>query len=43
MQEIRQYVNNNRQRFLEELFELLRFQSISADPSHKGDMIKAAN
>lgn len=43
MQEIRQYVNNNKQRFLEELFELLRFQSISADPSHKGDMIKAAN
>lgn len=43
MQEISQYVNDNKQRFLEELFELLRFQSISADPKYKGDMLKTAD
>lgn len=43
MQEISQYVNNNKQRFLEELFELLRFQSISADPKYKDDMLKTAD
>ncbi|WP_276363455.1 dipeptidase [Daejeonella sp. H1SJ63] len=42
MHVIRQYVNDNRQRFLEELFELLRFQSISADPKYKEDMLKTA-
>jgi len=43
MQEISQYVNDNKQRFLEELFELLRFQSISADPKYNDDTLKTAD
>jgi len=42
MQEIRRYVSDNKQRFLEELFELLRFPSVSADPKYKADMLKTA-
>jgi acetylornithine deacetylase/succinyl-diaminopimelate desuccinylase-like protein len=42
MQEIRKYVNDNKQRFLDELFELLRFPSISANQSYKGEMLKTA-
>ncbi|MEJ7780192.1 MAG: dipeptidase [Daejeonella sp.] len=43
MEEIRQYVNDNKDRFLSELFELLRFPSVSADPKFKGDMLKTAD
>ncbi|WP_276348053.1 dipeptidase [Daejeonella sp. JGW-45] len=43
MQEIRKYVSDNKQRFLDELFELLRFPSISADPKYKGDVLKTAD
>ncbi len=43
MQEIKKYVDENKQRFLDELFELLRFPSISADPSFKGDVLKTAD
>ena len=43
MQEIKQYVEANRQRFLDELFELLRFPSVSADPKYKSDMLKTAD
>ena len=43
MQEIKQYVDANRQRFLDELFELLRFPSVSADPKYKSDMLKTAD
>jgi len=42
MQHIKQYVGQNRQRFLDELFELLRFPSVSADPAYKPDVLKAA-
>jgi len=42
MQEIKKYVEENKQRFLEELFELLRFPSVSADPKYKGDVLKTA-
>jgi len=42
MQEIKKYVEENKQRFLDELFELLRFPSISADPKYKGDVLKTA-
>lgn len=42
MQEIRKYVSDNKQRFLDELFELLRFPSVSADPKYKDDVIKTA-
>ena len=42
MQDIRKYVNDNKQRFLDELFELLRFPSISADQKYKDEMFKTA-
>ena len=40
--EAKQYIEQNRDRFLEELFELLRIPSVSAQSSHKGDMVRAA-
>ncbi len=43
MQEIKKYVEENQQRFLDELFELLRFPSVSADPKYKGDVLKTAD
>ena len=43
MQEIKKYVEDNKQRFLDELFELLRFPSVSADPKYKGDVLKTAD
>jgi acetylornithine deacetylase/succinyl-diaminopimelate desuccinylase-like protein len=36
------YINTNKDRFLNELFELLRIPSISADPAYKNDVHKAA-
>ncbi len=42
MQDIKGYVSENKQRFLDELFELLRFPSVSADPKFKADMLKTA-
>jgi acetylornithine deacetylase/succinyl-diaminopimelate desuccinylase-like protein len=42
MQEIKKYVESNKQRFLDELFELLRFPSVSADPKYKADVLRTA-
>src|SRR5690606_40830914 len=42
MQSIKDYVEQNKQRFLDELFELLRFQSISADSKYSGEVRKTA-
>jgi acetylornithine deacetylase/succinyl-diaminopimelate desuccinylase-like protein len=42
MQDIKRYVSENKQRFLDELFELLRFPSVSADPKFKADMLRTA-
>ncbi|MEA4950391.1 MAG: peptidase M20, partial [Petrimonas sp.] len=42
MQEINNYVEIHKQRFLDELFELIRIPSISSLPEHKPDMHKAA-
>ncbi|MBN8576226.1 MAG: dipeptidase [Cytophagales bacterium] len=39
---IKEYIQTNRQRFLDELFELLRIPSVSADSRHKADVRKAA-
>ena len=42
MEHIKKLINENRERFLEELFELLRIPSISARPENKDDMLLAA-
>lgn len=42
MSKINQYIDQNKDRFLEELFEILRIPSISADSAYKGDMDRAA-
>jgi acetylornithine deacetylase/succinyl-diaminopimelate desuccinylase-like protein len=43
MQETLNYINENKQRFVDELFELLRIPSISADPAYKDDVLKCAD
>jgi acetylornithine deacetylase/succinyl-diaminopimelate desuccinylase-like protein len=43
MQNIKEYVEANKQRFLDELFDLLRLPSVSADPKFKGDVEKTAD
>lgn len=42
MENIGQYIEENKQRFLDELFELIRIPSISSKAGHKDDMIKTA-
>ncbi len=42
MKKSNQFVCENRERFLEELFELLRIPSISAQSDHRDDMVKTA-
>ncbi len=42
MEGLNTYIRENRERFLEELFELIRIPSISSIESHKPDMYKAA-
>lgn len=41
--EIKQYIEENKDRFLEELFSLIRIPSISSIEAHKPDMIACAN
>ncbi len=42
MKQVKEYIAQNQERFLEELFELLRIPSISAQSDHKPDMIRCA-
>ncbi|HXH99366.1 MAG TPA: dipeptidase [Sphingobacteriaceae bacterium] len=43
MQQIKKYIGEHKDRFLDELFELLRFPSVSADPKYKEDVLKTAD
>lgn len=42
MQKTQMYIQGNKDRFLEELLELLRIPSVSADPAYQDDVKKAA-
>ncbi len=42
MENVKQYIDRNGDRFIEELFELLRIPSISAQSEHKPDMQRCA-
>jgi len=42
MENIKNYIEENKERFLSELFELLRIPSVSSDEEHKADMYKTA-
>ena len=39
---VKQYIEENKERFLDELFNLIRIPSISAESDHKPDMVRAA-
>jgi acetylornithine deacetylase/succinyl-diaminopimelate desuccinylase-like protein len=43
MEHITKYIEENQSRFLGELFALLRFPSVSADPKYKNDVLKTAD
>ncbi|PIE51057.1 MAG: peptidase dimerization domain protein [Flavobacteriales bacterium] len=42
MQKTLDYIQENKQRFLDELFEILKIPSISADPDYAGEVVKCA-
>jgi acetylornithine deacetylase/succinyl-diaminopimelate desuccinylase-like protein len=42
MEKTQSYIQANKQRFLDELFEILRIPSVSADPAYKGDVQRMA-
>ena len=42
MKAVQSYINDHKDRFLEELIDLLRIPSISADPAYKKDVLRAA-
>ena len=39
MKNLKQYIQENRDRFIDELFEILKIPSISADPKYKEDVL----
>ncbi len=42
MTDLKNYIESNKERFLEELFSLIRIPSISSQEEHKGDMVRCA-
>ena len=42
MEQVQQYLKKNKKRFLDELLELLKIPSISADPKYKKDVVNTA-
>lgn len=42
MSELNQYIEKNQERFLNELLDLLRIPSVSADPKYKNDVLRTA-
>ncbi len=42
MTSVKHYIEQNKERLLHELFEILRIPSVSADPKHKPDMLQMA-
>ena len=42
MGHIKKYIENNKERFISELIELLKIPSISADPNFKKDVLDCA-
>ena len=42
MEHVKKYIEENKDRFLDELFDLIRIPSISSESAHKDDMMKAA-
>jgi acetylornithine deacetylase/succinyl-diaminopimelate desuccinylase-like protein len=42
MKKLKSYIQSNSQRYLDELFGLIRIPSISSESGHKGDMVKTA-
>jgi acetylornithine deacetylase/succinyl-diaminopimelate desuccinylase-like protein len=42
MEAVQNYISANKERFLDELMDLLRIPSVSADPAYKNDVIKTA-
>jgi len=43
MNDLKQYIEDNKERFLEELFSLIRIPSISSKAENKEDMVRCAN
>jgi acetylornithine deacetylase/succinyl-diaminopimelate desuccinylase-like protein len=43
MEHIKNYINDNKDRFINELIELLKIPSISADPAYKEDVLNCAD
>ena len=43
MEHINNYINENKDRFINELMDLLKIPSVSADPAYKGDVLNCAD
>ena len=43
MEHINNYINENKDRFINELMDLLKIPSVSADPAYKADVLNCAD